>query len=279
VKAFSSTLALAVVLLVASAACGGGRGCRGNTVTSWPDVPAREHVEHVVVPAELRTLLDAPDREGDDKQLDAGRHPLEMLAFFEIKPAMRVGEIATADGYTGELLARAVAPGGIVYAQNNEWLVDKFGKDRWPARLSRPANKNVVKVVRDFDDPFPPEAKDLDAVVCVLNYHDFVWLRVDRAKMNAAVFRALKPGGVYGIVDHSGRTGTGISEVKTLHRIEEKVVRAEIAAAGFELAADAAFLRNPDDKRDWNTVPGPTYAGARRGTSDRFVLKFVKPAK
>lgn len=133
-------------------------------------------------------------------------------------------------------------------------------------------------VVREFDDPLPPEAKDLDVVVDVLFYHDLFWMndgKVDRAKMNAAIFRALKPGGSYVIVDHSGRAGTGSTEVMTLHRVEEKVVRDEILAAGFELAAEGDFLRNASDARDWNA--SPMKAAEKRGTSDRFVLRFVKP--
>jgi predicted methyltransferase len=104
-----------------------------------------------------------------------------------------------------------------------------------------------------------------------------VWQKVDRAKMNKAVFAALKPGGVYGIVDHSGKPGTGITEVQTLHRIDEDVVKKEILAAGFKLDAESDLLRNPDDPRDWN--PSPRAAAEKRGTSDRFTLRFVKPGK
>jgi predicted methyltransferase len=136
-------------------------------------------------------------------------------------------------------------------------------------------NAAVVRVDREFDDPLPPEAKDLDAVLSVLIYHDTVWLKTDRARMNAAIFAALKSGGIYGVIDHSARPGAGTSEVQTLHRIEESAVVAEIEKAGFELDAAADFLRNPADARDWND--SPRAAGARRGTSDRFALKFRKP--
>src|SRR6185295_12291493 len=145
----------------------------------------------------------------------------------------------------------------------------------WSERLAKPAMANVVRVDRELDDPLPPDAKNLDAVFVVLVYHDTVWLEVDRARMNRAVFDALKPGGVYAIVDHSGRPGTGTTETKTLHRIEEQTVREEIERAGFRLAAEGSFLRNPADTRDWND--SPSAAAERRGTSDRFVLKFVKP--
>ena len=93
--------------------------------------------------------------------------------------------------------------------------------------------------------------------------------------MNRAVFKALKPGGIFAIVDHSGRAGTEATEVKTLHRIEEKVVRAEIEKAGFRMRAEGTFLRNASDPRDWNA--SPMAAAEKRGTSDRFVLAFEKP--
>ena len=178
-------------------------------------------------------------------------------------------------GYTTEVLARAVGPTGVVYGHNTPMILEKFAAKAWSARLAKPVNKNVQKVTRELDDPFPADVKDLDAVVFVLLYHDTFWMKVDQAKMNAAVFRVLKPGGAYVIVDHSGRAGTGTTEGNTIHRIEEAVVRSDVPRAGFRLAAEASFLRNPDDKRDWNAAPGE--AGAKRGTSDRFVLKFVKP--
>jgi predicted methyltransferase len=195
-----------------------------------------------------------------------------MLAFIGVRPGWKVADIATSDGYTGELLARAVGPGGVVYGQNDEWLVEKFVAEPWAARLKTPANKNVVRVVRDYDDPLPAEAHDLDAVVMNLFYHDTYWLEVDRKKMNEAVFKSLHPGGVYVVVDSSAKDGAGDTGVKELHRIEEKLVRAEIEAAGFKLAETADFLRNPQDTRDWFTLEE-----GRRGTSDRFALKFVKP--
>lgn len=246
-------------------------------VESGAAPPAKtEHAANV--PAELRAAVDAADRTAADRALDAGRKPGELLAFAGIKPGMRVAEIAAGGGYTTELLARAVGPSGAVYAQNNAWLWDRFAQKPFEERLAKPVAKNVVKVLREFDDPLPPEAKDLDVVIDVLFYHDLFWMndgKVDRAKMNAATLRALKPGGVYVVVDHSGRAGTGSGEVQSLHRIEEKLVRDEILAAGFKLAASDDFLRNPADTRDWNA--SPMQAGEKRGTSDRFALKFVKP--
>lgn len=139
-------------------------------------------------------------------------------------------------------------------------------------RAKNPGAANIVSVVRSFDDPVPPELAraQLDLVSFMFNYHDMGHMGVDRAKLNAAVFAALKPGGVYVIADHAGRPGTGISEAGSLHRVEEAFVRQEVMAAGFKLAAQADFLRNPNDPRDKNTPEPPQ-------PKDEFVLKFVKP--
>jgi predicted methyltransferase len=227
--------------------------------------------------AAIHAAVEAADRSAEDRALDAGRHPAHMLRFFDIAPGMRVAELGAGGGYTAELLARTVGPQGTVYAQNPRFVLEKFAAKPWSARLSKPVMRNVVRVDREFDDPLPPEAKDLDAVLMVLFYHDTVWLEADRGRMNRAIFAALRPGGIYGIVDHSARLGSGIDDVKTLHRIDESVVRREVEAAGFLSQASADFLRNPQDRRDWND--SPSAAAERRGTSDRFVLKFVKPEK
>jgi predicted methyltransferase len=130
----------------------------------------------------------------------------------------------------------------------------------------------VEVVVQPFENPAPPALGEgkLDLVTLMFNYHDLGYLGVDRAQMNRSIFRALRPGGIYVVADHSGRPGTGISESGTLHRIEEAFLRSEVEAAGFKLAAEGTFLRNPDDPRDKNTPEPPQ-------PKDEFVLKFIKP--
>ena len=226
-------------------------------------------------PSGAAAAVAAPDRSDADRALDAGRFPAETLAFFGIRPGMRVAELGAGGGYTTELLARVVGPTGRVYGQNPKFVLERFAEKPWSERLAKPVNARVVRVDREFDDPLPPEARDLDAVLMVLFYHDTVWLEVDRARMNASVLAALKSGGIYGVIDHSARPGTGTSDAKSLHRIEQSVVMSEIQKAGFVLDAEAAFMRNPADGLDWNA--SPTAAGERRGTADRFVLKFRKP--
>jgi predicted methyltransferase len=239
--------------------------------------PAAPPVPPLAPPTPIahRAVVGAPDRSDTDRALDAGRRPAELLAFIGARPGMRIAELAAGGGYTTELLARAVAPGGRIWGQNDAFILERFAEVPWSARLTKPVMRDVVRVDRAFEDPLPPDARDLDAVVIVLFYHDFYWFGTDRTALNRAVFERLRPGGEYVVVDHSAAPGAGSSVAETLHRVEESLVREEIEAAGFRLARSADFLRNPDDPRDWNA--GPRGAGARRGTSDRFVLAFVKP--
>ena len=205
-----------------------------------------------------------------------------MLAFFGIAPGMQVAELFAGSGYTTELLARAVGPTGKVYSQNSieGWapyspvpFPEKFKKTgaAWEARLKNPALNNVVPIKRAFGAPdlLPVAPGSLDAVLMNMNYHDMVLFKIDRDKVNAAVFKALKPGGAYDIVDHSAKDGSGIKDV-SLHRIDEKFLVDEVLKAGFKLAAASSALRHPEDDRTWMVFK-------KRGQTDRFMLKFVKP--
>jgi predicted methyltransferase len=235
------------------------------------------HVAHPGVTPFVRAVVLDADRTEADRALDEGRHPEELLAFLEVGPGLRVGEIGAGGGYTTELVARVVGERGRVFAENNRLVLERFAAKPWADRLQRPAMRNVVRLDRELDDPFPPEARDLDGVYVVLFYHDVVWMGANRDRMNRAVFEALRPGGFYVIVDHAARPGSGTADAQTLHRIDEAFVIGEVERAGFKLNTIGDFLRNPADKRDWNA--SPRTAGERRGTSDRFALQFVKPAR
>jgi predicted methyltransferase len=237
----------------------------------------RVETVHRTPTAEQLAIVAAPDRLRDDTVLDAGRKPAELLAFLDLHAGMQVAELMAGYGYTTELIGRAVGPSGKVYALNNRFVLERFLEPAWTERLALPQMANVVRLDRELEHPFPAEVKDLDMVVMVLFYHDTYWQKTDRAAMNAAIFAVLKPGGSYVIVDHSARLGAGAEQVQTLHRVEEALVREEIEDAGFVLTEQADFLRNDDDARDWNASPAAAEQAGRRGTSDRFVLRFVKP--
>ena len=276
-----STIGAGVALALHLAACTGGDKPANTPVPDapaiapkpQPDAPKEE--AGVEVSPRIKALVGASDRLPEDKLLDHGRKPAEMLAFFDVKEGQKVAELGAGGGYTSELLARAVGPTGTVWGQNTPLILQKFAEKPWSERLKRDVMKNVKRADREFDDPLPADAKDLDAVFVVLFYHDLYWMKVDRQKMNAAVWKALKPGGTYAIIDHNAKAGSGDTQVQTLHRIEESAVKADIEKAGFVLEKSGAFLRSPTDTMDWNASPGA--AAEKRGTSDRFVLLFKKP--
>src|SRR4051812_16659159 len=227
--------------------------------------------------ATWKAVVDAPDRSEKDKAIDNGRKPAEMLEFLDPKPGMKAAEIGAGGGYTTELIARAVGPSGVVYMVNEPtWL--PLLKDGIAERFTHGAAvKNVVRAEVPFGDALPPEAKNLDLVVINVIYHDIANTPVNRVRMNRLIFNALQPGGAYVVIDSSAKDGTGLADTATLHRIDEKVVREEVEKAGFKLAAESQFLRNPADARDWNSSPGAATKAGKRGQSDRFALKFVRP--
>lgn len=213
---------------------------------------------------DYQALVASADRAAADREVDARRNPEQFLAFLAVRPGMKVLDVGAGGGYTTELLARAVGPTGAVYAHNARV------REALDERLKKPAMKNVVAVVRPFDDPVPPEVNGLDLVTMVLIYHDTTYMNVDRAAMNRKIFQALKPGGHFVVIDHSAKPGEGTSVGNTTHRIEEAALRKEVEAAGFRLVSEGDFLRNPSDPRDapYRELQTP---------SDKFVLKFVKP--
>ena len=222
----------------------------------------------------LTQLVAAADRTDADRALDPGRKPVEFLAFTRVGPGMHVAELMAGGGYTTELLSRAVGPTGVVYGENPKWVLERFAEKPWSERLTRLSN--VKRADLELDAPFPSVLDGtLDVVVSNAIYHDAVWNQVDRDKMNGAVYRALKMGGSYVVCDSSAAAGAGITVAQTLHRIEEEVVKTEVLKAGFKLVATGDFLRNPADTRDWSASPGA--AGEKRGTGDRFCLRFERP--
>jgi predicted methyltransferase len=219
--------------------------------------------------ADFSQIVAAPDRSDADRKNDQRRKPLELYGFTGARPGMKVLDMGAGGGYSTELLARAVAPAGVVYSQTPPGMFPGAIK-AYEARAKTPAMKNAVRVERPFEDPLPAGVSGLDLVTFFFFYHDTVHMGVDRARMNRALYDALKPGGILVVADHSARAGEGANVTKSLHRIEESVVRRELEAAGFRFVAAGDFLRNPDDARDVpvskNAVP-----------NDEFVLKFRKP--
>jgi predicted methyltransferase len=192
------------------------------------------------------------------------------MNFFGIEAGSQVVELMSGKGYYAELLAARVGPEGKVIAHNNAFVLDRFARAPLDARLKRVKAEHLSSHQSELDDPkLPPET---DVVMMVLFYHDTYWQGVDRAAMNRAVFGSLKPGGVFGVVDHHAEAGSGSRDVENLHRVDVELVKKEILEAGFVLDAESEILRRPEDPRTQNVFKMP-----ERGSSDRFVLRFKKP--
>jgi predicted methyltransferase len=179
-------------------------------------------------------IVAAPDGSDADREIDKRRDPVKLLAFTGVRAGMKVLDMGAGGGYSSELMARAVAAGGVVYAQNAADLGAR-AKERFDARMKTSAMTKVVALTRPFDDPLPAEVRDLDLITFFFFYHDTTYMEVDRAEMNRKLYAALKPGGTLVIADHSARPGDGATVGKTFHRIEEGVLRREVEAAGFTL--------------------------------------------
>jgi predicted methyltransferase len=257
-------IAIAVILSVAPSV---------HADTAAAAVQHQGAVPPAKIPPYVTDAIIAPARPASDRESDASRQPAQVMTFFGVKPGMKVADMWAGGGTTTELLARIVGPTGKVYSQNTEFP-DKFKKNEavWKARLTEPGMINVVEVTKPFDAPdlIPVKPGTLDAVFINLNYHDLFDVGADPDKFNAAVLKALKPGGIYGIVDNSAQAGSGIRDTNTLHRIDEEFVIKQVEKDGFELVATLNVLRNPNDPRTepfWKI----------NHTQDRFILKFRKP--
>jgi predicted methyltransferase len=245
--------------VLATALAVGFAGCGLGLAGAWAQGAAPDYAK----------LLAAPDRSEADRKADQRRDPTPFLVFAGVRPGMKVLDMGAGGGYSTELMARAVAPNGIVYGQNPPDVGEK-AKTAFEARLKTPAMADARADYRPFDDPVPPDVHDLDLITFLFYYHDTGYMNVDRAAMNRKMFAALKPGGVLVIADHSALPGQGTSVVKTLHRIEESTLRQEVEAAGFKVAGEGNFWRNPSDSHDF-----PSYKPVM--PVDNFVLKFQKP--
>jgi predicted methyltransferase len=215
-----------------------------------------------------------PARPDADRGQDAERKSQQVLEFSGIKPGDHVADFIPGKGYVTRLFSKIVGDDGYVYA-----IVPAELPDRMAVSVGEiaddPAYGNV-SVLRDPVNNFMTPEK-LDLVWTSMNYHDLhdeFFGPADLSKVNKAIYDALKPGGIYLVLDHAAEAGSGVRDTDKLHRIDPAVVKKEVEAAGFELAAESDLLKNPDDDHS-KKVFDPSI----RGKTDKFIFKFRKPMK
>jgi predicted methyltransferase len=220
-------------------------------------------------PPDCAAIIAAPDRTDADRKNHERRQAVKLQAFTGVLPGWKVVDMAAGAGYSAELMARGAAPGGTVYAQNPPDMRSE-AKTGLTERMQHPAMKDVIPDVRSYDDPVPPGVSNIDLVTFFFGYHDTTYMPVDRAKMNRAMFDALKPGGHLVVADYAALPGAPISTGETFHRLDEAIEKREIEAAGFKLVDEGMFLRNPADPHNL-----PIFHP--KIPIDIYVLKFQKP--
>ena len=225
------------------------------------------------VPDNIAKAVADPSRPAADTAKDAARHPGEILAFAGVKPGDTVVDYAMGGGYFTRVLSAAVGPKGTVYAfQPAEFISYKaqYGEDLKTVTAALPNSKAIAGPWTALDLP-----DNVDLVITVQNYHDMHLkpFPVDTAaKANAEIFKSLKPGGVFLVVDHAAVAGSGVTAASSLHRIDIAAVKSEVEAAGFKLEGESKLLANSADPHT-DSVFNP----AIRGKTDQFILKFRKP--
>ena len=220
--------------------------------------------------------VDDPARQAD-KHDDARRKVALVMTFAEVKPGQKVLELVPGSGYWTRVFSAIVGPTGHVYTVWPDEMAKFSAKSliNWQQLVKTPHYANV-SVLREpaaqLSVPVP-----VDLVFTSQNYHDYhdpFMGPVDMAKFDKAVYDALKPGGLFVVIDHVAPAGSGLKDTNTLHRIDPAVVKREVEAAGFVFDAESNVLRNPADPHT-----AAVFDKSIRGHTDQFIYRFRKPAK
>jgi predicted methyltransferase len=252
------------------------------TTSNWRLVPVLSvlacagHASADNVPASVAAALSDPRRPAEQVRLDATRRPALILAFAQVKSGDRVADFMPGNGYFTRILSDVVGPTGRIYAFNPAEQI----KNCPPSEIAGsqaiardPSYANVTLLTGSLANFRIPEK--LDLLWTAQNYHDLHDTFLGPANvtaLNKAFFNALKPGGIFLVIDHVAESGSGLRDTETLHRIDPIRLRHEIETAGFVFEAQSAALRNPNDDHS-RSVFDPL---VRRST-DQVVFRFRRP--
>jgi predicted methyltransferase len=224
-------------------------------------------------PPHIEAALASKARPAEDTARDAVRKPGDLLTFAEVKPGQKVADFIIGGGYFTRILSGAVGDAGHVYAYQPAEFIQFQASYGENLKKVAAAHKNVTALDAGFGSLDLPDG--LDLILTVQNYHDLhlkPFPPGTAGKVNAELFKSLKPGGLLVVVDHEANPGTGLEVAHTLHRIDPAIVRQELEAAGFQYVASSDFLKDASDPHTANV-----FSPAIRGKTDQFTLKFRKP--
>lgn len=228
-------------------------------------------------PANIAAAIADKGRPEADTKRDADRKPAEMLEFAGVKQGQTVVDLIPGGGYFTRIFSKAVGPTGTVYAVSGppRASADPGKPAPTPAQdaiAADPAYANVKSIhvpIAGFGLSSLPAKADI--VWTSQNYHDVKNMpNIDMLAFNTSIFNALKPGGVFVVLDH--RAANGAMVTNTLHRIDPAVVKREVEAAGFKYEGESKVLANAADDHT-KGVMDPSL----KGHTDQFIYKFRKP--
>lgn len=231
-------------------------------------VAAPAYVIPASAPAHVRRAIESPERTAEQRGRDYYRKPAEILTLSGIEEGDRIVEIASFGQYFTTMLLAAIGPSGHVDMYDLPYI-ERFGG---PASREFDAkHANAVYHQESYNEVQLPQG--VDSVWNVLYYHDLQPQGVDTAAFNRKIFDALKPGGIYLVIDHKAEDGSGWRDAGTIHRMGVETIKQEVLAAGFELALESDLLANPADDRT-----KMVFAPGTRGTTDQAFFIFRKPS-
>jgi predicted methyltransferase len=256
---------VAILLSVAAVSTLHGPALAADSTTA----ATAEYVIPAGTPAYIRKAVESPERSAEQKARDVNRKPAELLTLSGIRPGDRVVEFASFGQYFTTMLSAIVGPKGMVYMYDLPYTEKRSGD---ASRAFVAAHPNSRYELIDYNKLELPQ--NVAIVFNVLYYHDLSLNDIDTASLNARIFRALKPGGIFFVVDHNAAPGSGRRDTKALHRIDPVLIKQEVTAAGFELVEESKLLARPeDDHTKMVFTPG------LRGLTDQTVFKFRKPSR
>lgn len=227
------------------------------------------------IPVVVARAVADPARQAD-KANDARRKITAVMTFADVKPGQKVLELIPGSGYFTRVFSAIVGPAGHVYAVWPDPYAKEDAADLAGSRklAADPHYANVSVLTQPADQLSAPAP--VDVVFTSQNYHDYpdkFMGHVDPAVLNREVFAALKPGGLWVIIDHVAPAGSGMADTDTLHRIDPAIVKQQVEAAGFVFDGESNALRNPQDNHTLKV-----FDKAIRGHTDQFMYRFRKPA-
>ena len=253
------------LLLVSSALLFAGAAQRGLAQDAAAAAPP--YVIPASAPAHVRRAIESPERTAEQRARDYHRKPAEILTMSGIEEGDRIIELAAFGQYFTTMLVAAVGPSGHVDMYDLPYTERMAGP---ASRAFDEKHANAAYHLAGYNDVTFPQ--NVDSVWNVLYYHDLKPQGVDTAAFNRKIFAALKPGGIYLVIDHKAEDGSGWRDAGTIHRMGVETIKQEVLAAGFELAVESDLLANPADDRT-----KMVFAPGTRGTTDQAFFVFRKP--